>query len=303
MALYHLQVLMVSRSAGQSATAVAARRSGQCLMDQRTGRRCAPGDGPAPVHAEIVLPAAQRALAGHWALDRDALWNAAELSELAVNRRTAREYDIALPHELDAEGRIALAQAFAVFLADRYGCAVDTTVHAPSAQGDARNHHASLLSTTREVRPTGLGAKTVLELPNSTRRELGLPSSTMELVFIREQWARLVNEALQRYGLDVRVDHRSLVAQRKAALQRGDDELADTLDRPATLHLGPSAIALERRGAETSLGTFNAYAREAGQPQARARELAALAEEIALLESMLADHGQQLGSASSGAGG
>lgn len=261
------------------------------------------GDGPAPVHAEIVLPAAQRALAGHWALERDALWNAAELSELAVNRRTAREYDIALPHELDAEGRIALAQAFAVFLADRYGCAVDTTVHAPSAQGDARNHHASLLSTTREVKPTGLGAKTVLELPNSTRRELGLPSSTMELVFIREQWARLVNEALQRYGLDVRVDHRSLVAQRKAALQRGDDELADTLDRPATLHLRPNASALERRGAETSLGAFNAFAREARQPQARARELAALAEEIAMLESMLADHGQQLGSASSGAGG
>jgi hypothetical protein len=105
-------------------------------MDQRTGTRCAPGDGPAPVHAEIVLPAAQRALAGHWALDQDVLWNAAELTELAVSRRTAREYDVALPHELDAEGRIALAQAFAVFLADRYGCAVDTTVHAPSAQGD-----------------------------------------------------------------------------------------------------------------------------------------------------------------------
>ncbi len=56
-------------------------------MDQRTGRQCAPGDGPAPVHAEIVLPAAQHALAGHWALDRDVLWNTVYLERAAATLR------------------------------------------------------------------------------------------------------------------------------------------------------------------------------------------------------------------------
>lgn len=44
-----------------------------------------------------------------------------------------------------------------------------------------------------------------------------------------------------------RVDHRSLEAQREAALERGDQLTAEELDRDPELKLGPAANSMERR--------------------------------------------------------
>ena len=68
----------------------------------------------------------------------------------------ARESVIALPAEIAAEQRHALALALAVGFArtlpTETGCAVDGCIHAPSKDGDERNHHAHVLMTTRTVR-------------------------------------------------------------------------------------------------------------------------------------------------------
>ena len=61
----------------------------------------------------------------------------------------SNEWVIALPAELDAGERSALAQSFGVELARRYGVAVDVAIHEPDSQGDNRNHHAHVLTTTR----------------------------------------------------------------------------------------------------------------------------------------------------------
>ncbi len=82
----------------------------------------------------IVLP---RSASGNWTRER--LWNAAEKSEKRCDARTAREWEIAFPSELSAEGRKETSVAFARALADRYGCAVDVALHFPSAKGDQRN--------------------------------------------------------------------------------------------------------------------------------------------------------------------
>ena len=92
-----------------------------------------------------------------WANDRAALWNAAEQAETRKNSTVAREYEIALPAELSAEARRELALGLAREISERHGVAVDVAIHAPGREGDQRNHHAHLLTTTRRIGPEGLG--------------------------------------------------------------------------------------------------------------------------------------------------
>jgi len=136
-------------------------------------------------HIEIVLP---DGLSADWALDRSALWNAAEFAEKRRDARVAREFEIALPHELSPEGRLKAARAFAQDLANRYGAAVDFAIHSPSEHGDIRNHHAHVLMTTREVGITRLGEKTYLEHKNARLLANGMATTDMQLRDIRQAW-------------------------------------------------------------------------------------------------------------------
>ncbi|SEP50633.1 Ti-type conjugative transfer relaxase TraA [Methylobacterium sp. ap11] len=231
MAIYYCQMSVVARSSGRSAVAAAAYRAGERLENLRdglvhnyTGRI---GIGP----SGIVLPQGVEAA---WATDRSALWNAAEAAEKRVDARVAREFVVALPHELSGEARLALTQAFAQELADRTGAAVDFAIHKPHSRGDERNHHAHLLMTTRVIEAGGLGAKTFLELANKQLMPRGLPTTQAQLVAIRQAWEGLANAHLAREGLDLTVDHRSHA-------ERG-------LTLAPTQRVGVAATSVQRRG-------------------------------------------------------
>ena len=224
MAIYHLSVKTISRSAGRSATAAAAYRAGVEIADERTGevhdyRRKGGVDS-----AELVLPAG----APEWAADRAALWNAAEQAETRKNSTVAREFEIALPAELSPDERQRLALDFARELVERHGCAADVAIHAPGKGGDHQNHHAHILLTTRRLTPEGFSEKT---------RELD-DRKTKEIDGWRDRFASLQNERLSENGLEARVDHRSHA-------ERG-------IETAPTLHLGPGATGYERRTGEPS---------------------------------------------------
>jgi hypothetical protein len=229
MATYHLSAKTISRSHGRSATAAAAYRTGARITDERTGLIHDYRRRRGIEVALLLLPAH----APDWASDRARLWNAAEGAETRKNSTVAREFEIALPAELDAEQRQRLAVDFAHELVLRHGCAVDVAVHRPGRAGDSRNHHAHLLLTTRRLTAAGFGAKT---------RELD-DLKTGEIGRWRARFADLQNARLREAGVEARVDHRSLEAQ--------------AIDREATIHLGPTATALERRGVPTRLGESN----------------------------------------------
>ncbi|WP_183132581.1 MobA/MobL family protein, partial [Pseudomonas savastanoi] len=134
--------------------------------------------------------------------ERNALWNAAESAEKRKDGRTGREWIIALPAELDEDARQELASAFGVELATRYGVAVDLAIHLPNREGDNRNHHAFVMTTTRQVSrdATGLlvmGEKSTIELSDTKRRSVGLGSAADEVVAIRQLWERMANRALE----------------------------------------------------------------------------------------------------------
>lgn len=185
--------------------------------------------------------------AGDFTRDRAALWNAAEAAERRKDARTAREWILALPAELDAEQRADLAHAFAAELVDRYGVAADMAIHTPSRGGDDRNHHAHILCTTRKVEGETFGEKCELELSDSKRKTLGLVPSADEISSLRERWAELANAALKKSGNMARVDHRSLVVQLNAAAERGDLAEVLALDRSPQQHVGAHATQLDRR--------------------------------------------------------
>jgi ATP-dependent exoDNAse (exonuclease V) alpha subunit len=193
---------------------------------------------PGVEHTEIVLPSASVESA-EWARDREKLWNVAEAAEKRKDARVAREYEVALPHELNSAQRLDLVRAFAQELADRHGGAVDFAIHAPHREGDTRNHHAHLLATTRAVTATGLDAKTDIELKDADRTKKGLSPGRSEVTAIRSRWAELVNERLAEHGVEARIDHRSLEAQGEM--------------REPTYHKGPAVTAIERRGERTQV--------------------------------------------------
>lgn len=253
MAIFHLSAKPVQRSQGRSSTAASAYRAGESISDQRTGEIHDYTRKQGVEHSEIITP-------GNESIDREKLWNAAEKAEKRKDGTPAREYEIALPDELTAEQRKELARKFAVYLAERHGCAVDLNIHAPGKEGNHRNHHAHILCTTRRFEGGKLGAKCDVELSDKDRAKKGLSGRKAELDTTRATWAWLTNQALARAGLaSIHVSHKSLEA-------RG-------IDREPTTHLGPTATAMERRGVRTDRGDLN---RGQGASQAKRGELASL---------------------------
>lgn len=247
MASYHLAVKTVKRSAGRSATAAAAYRSGGVIACEREGRVHDYSRKQGIEDAFILAPDG----APDWARDRPALWNAAEAAEVRGNAVVAREWELALPAEIGTDARRDIAGAFAQALVDRYGVAADVAIHAPHREGDDRNHHAHVLTTTRVVGEDGFGKKTrVLDAAQT-----GGP----EIEAMRGVWAELQNEALERVGTEERVDHRSLGVQREAAEERGDLVAAEELDRAPEVKLGPAVNAMERRVAREAEAEGRAY--------------------------------------------
>lgn len=101
MAIYHLSVKTVSRSDGRSATAAAAYRAACKIVDERTGEIHDYTHKQGVVSCDLILPAGSP----DWAQNRAQLWNAAEQAERRINSTVAREFEIALPEELNAEQR------------------------------------------------------------------------------------------------------------------------------------------------------------------------------------------------------
>ncbi len=244
MAIFHLSVKTISRSAGRSATAAAAYRAGVKISDERTGVMHDYTRKGGVESADLVLPAG----APEWAADRGALWNAAEQAETRKNSTVAREFEIALPEELSAAERQRLALDTAREIVERHGCAADVAIHAPGADGDQRNHHAHILLSTRRLGPEGFTEKT---------RELDDQKTGPQLVTQwRERFASLQNEHLHQAGIEARVDHRSLKEQ--------------GVDREPTRHLGPAASGYERRTGEPSRKRLD-FEAEAAERLARAQ--------------------------------
>lgn len=188
MASYFLRSKHISRGKGARVTRAAAYRAGERIRDERTSEVYDYSDRNDVACKEVVVPSD---LAGRddmsWTQDRATLWNAAEHAGARRNSRLAREFLVLLPPELNPAQRVSLVRGFSQELADKYRCAVDMTVHTPRPGADARNHHAHLLMTVREVTPDGMGPRTALELGGRERHARGLGPTRAEYLDLRKR--------------------------------------------------------------------------------------------------------------------
>ena len=221
-------------------------RAGEKLKDERTGltHDFTRKDGVA--HSEIISNLDIE-------IDRSQLWNLAEKSENRKDARTAREWVIALPDELDADQRKDLAKAFATALVDRYGVIADLAIHEPSKGGNDKNHHAHIMLTTRkaELDPENnltLTTKAEIELSNAKRKTLNMGTTQEDIKQIRATWADLANHALEQAGQQQKIDHRSYADQNNG-LQ-------------ATIHEGTSVTQLRRQGIDTEISRYNDHVKQ-----------------------------------------
>lgn len=227
MAIYHLAAKLISRKAGRSATAAAAYRAAERIHDERTGLTHDYTRKRGVEHRELMLPHGLDA-------GRSAFWNAVELKNKRANSRVAREFEIALPAELSAEQRQALARQFAGLLVERYGIAADVCLHAPHRDGDQRNFHAHILTSDNVVNADGSLGNKCRDLDGVARTMAG--DSRNAIDELREEWGRMANEALERAGRTERVDHRNHALR--------------MIDAEPTEHQGPKVTHIERKARE-----------------------------------------------------
>ena len=152
MAIFMASTKSVSRGQGQNAVAAAAYRAGDKLLDEdKDHSKLHDYEKRSGVlSADIILPTAL----ADADIGRAELWNMAERNETRKNSRVAREWLIALPHELSEQDRKDLAHDFARTLADRYQVIADCAIHVPTAKEIERgasplNFHAHILLTAR----------------------------------------------------------------------------------------------------------------------------------------------------------
>jgi hypothetical protein len=196
-------------------------RSGDRLVDHRYGKTYDYSKKHGIIASAVMLPegAAERLR------DRETLWNAVEAAEKRIDAQLGREYQLALPDTaydgFEYTDMQALVERYVTAQFTSRGLVADYAIHAPSGRGDDRAYHAHILVTTRGIdRATG-------EFAATKDRSLNQVKTLHEQ---RHGWEKVLNTALGEHGRPP-VSCESLRIQRDRAINRGDMDTAQSLDR------------------------------------------------------------------------
>ena len=260
-ALFHFHVTQIKRSAGQSAVAAAAYRSGEKLHSEYYGEDSDYTRKGGVICSEILLPPQ----APPSFSDRETLWNAVEKVERGKRAQLAYSFDIALQNEFSMQENIELARHFLLEQCVSRGMVADYAIHQPDKKdGGIQNPHFHVMCPIRPIEPDGKwGNKqrreyVLDEQGERIRDEAGnyvfnaVPTTDWgkpeTLEFWREQWAQLCNTRFAEKGLDCRIDHRSYERQ--------------GVEQIPTQHEGPTVRAMEAKGICTDKGDLNRWIRK-----------------------------------------
>ena len=247
----HFKITIVKRSQGQSAVAGAAYQSGERLFSEYDQKTKFYNKKKELVRAEIMLPS--HASPGF--ADRATLWNAVEAVENQWNSQLARRIVQAFPVEVPKEQYFSMIKEFCQEQFVSKGMIADFAIH---DKGDG-NPHAHILLTLRAMDEHGRWlpkARKVYDLDENGER-IRLPSGNWKChkentvdwndqkyaEVWRHSWETITNRYLEAAGRPERVALRSFERQ--------------GIQQIPTVHLGPAAHQMEKRGVETFLGNLN----------------------------------------------
>lgn len=232
MALFRAQVKPISRAKGHNAVAAAAYRAGEELTDKNKYNANAMTHDFSKktdvMHKNIILPALLAEQ--NFEIERADLWSKVEEHEVTkkdqtmkANARVAREWLLALPHELSDQENIELAEEFAQKMADDLGVIADCCIHHPGLlkfdapkpgnrkadtddKEDHRNIHAHIMFTTRIAELNAANEliftdKADSELDGTARKIKGLAKEADYIKQVRAEWAQMCNKRLIEHGI------------------------------------------------------------------------------------------------------
>ena len=273
MAIYHCSIKIIGRSSGKSAVASSAYRSGENLMDDRTGLVHDFTKKRGVVFTEVALPAH----APPEYADRNVLWNAVEKAEKKSNAQLAREIEVALPKEISSECQIEIVRRYVQENFISVGMCADWALH-DKADG---NPHAHIMLTMRGIKPDGSWAQKEKKIyaldeegnriplidPATGKQKLGKRNEKLwkritvepndwndhsKAEAWRKSWAYICNEYL---SLDQQIDHRSYKRQE--------------LDLEPTIHEGYRARKMEKAGFVSNRCEYNRIVRKLNELKSR----------------------------------
>ena len=247
----HFDVKIIQRSKRQSAVASAAYQSGERLFSEYDQKQKYYSHKSEIIHTEIMLPPH----APPEYADRNTLWNAAEAIEKQWNSQLARRLVLAIPRDIPPAQQADLIRDYCREFFVSKGVIADFAIH---DKGDD-NPHAHILLTLRAMDEHGRWlpkARKVYDLDENGER-IRLPSGNWKChkentvdwndqkyaEVWRHGWETITNRYLEAAGRPERVDLRSFERQ--------------GIQQIPTVHLGPAAHQMEKRGIETFLGNLN----------------------------------------------
>ena len=255
MAIYHMSIKNISRAKGKTAIAAAAYRAGTTLQDQETGITHSYTKKTEVAYTEIILPEH----APEEYRNREILWNEVQKVETQDRARLAREWEVAIPNELDLDQAKTLIRNFGESLV-KEGMCIDLAIHWKNG-----NHHAHIMGTTRPIGKDGKwapkerkgykldaeGNKIPVIDPKTGKQKIGARGRKMwqretvqendwnrreKIEEWRKRWADCCNKYLAR---EQQIDHRSYERQSVTQLP--------------TVHEGYAARLMEQRGTVSDL--------------------------------------------------
>ena len=254
MAIYHFSTKPISRK-HKSSVAVSAYINAQAYTDERTNRTFDYSNKKGVLDSQCYAFDENN---NRIKLNNVSLWNASEQAEAKNKRqdsaRTAREYIVAMPHELfknDIATGVNCITDFCDKLAQKYNVAVEFALHDQDYddQGNGnKNYHFHLITTTRAVtfddqNNIVFGKKTAFEMSDSELKKLGEKRTKDQLIDIRKLWADVANKYLEKHDFDERIDHRTLKEQ--------------GLNRKPKIRLSMADSEKEKHGTRTKAGDYN----------------------------------------------
>ncbi len=260
MAIFHMSFSNISAGKGRSAIASAAYRSGEKLFDDKEGRNY--------FYARTVMPESfilTPQNAPEWASDREQLWNEVEKKDRKSNSRYAKEFNVALPVELNEDEQKELLKKYVQENFVDQGMVADVAIH----RDNPDNPHAHVMLTNRPFNPDGTwGLKSKREnildengnkiytgnsrFPKSRRVWLVDWDKKEKINQWRHNWAVSVNQVLEQKNIPDRISEKSFADQ-------GIDEVA-------TQHEGINSKRHERK-------EFNQQVKEKRRAQAKYHNL------------------------------
>lgn len=247
----HFKITIAKRSENKSVVAGAAYQSGERLFSEYDRKVKNYTGKKEVVHSEILLPPN----APEEYRDRATLWNAVEKVENQWNSQLARRIVIAIPKEIPPYQHAQLIREYCQEQFVSKGMCADFAIH---DNGDG-NPHAHIMLTMRAIGEDGKWlpkSRKVYDLKENGQR-IKLPSGSWKshkedtvdwndrkyAEIWRHEWEVSANKYLKANNRPERLDMRSYARQ--------------GLDKIPTVHLGPEAAGLERKGIRTNKGDLN----------------------------------------------